>query len=153
MAAGQAVAGSHMTDLHTPAKLFQEGFQSMAIGSTSEETAAKGSVAAAVLLLSRISSSNPNTSLAYGGFLLILLQNVLLPESQVIFSKAILNIFIFKNIFIRIIIQIRIEKKRRDLGLSRLKLTFNIFKKQKRKDFVFKYLRIKKPTMVKAITL
>ena len=36
------------------------------------------------------------------------------------------------------------EIKRRKLGLPRAKFKFNIFRKEEKKDFVFKYLRFKK---------
>lgn len=54
-----------------------------------------------------------------------------------------LKIYVIKNILIRVITEIRIEKKRRKLKLPR-KLKFNIFKNEEKKDFIFKYLRFKK---------
>ena len=74
---------------------------------------------------------------------MVLAQNVLLPGSQVIFSKGLLKIFIIKNILIRVITEIRIEK-RRNLGLPRARFKFNIFRNKEKKDFVFKYFRFKK---------
>jgi len=74
----------------------------------------------------------------------VLAQNVLLPGSQVIFSKGLLKIYIIKNILIRVITEIQIERKRRKLRLPRARFKLNLFKKQKKKDFAFKYLRFKK---------
>lgn len=95
--------------------------------------------------MSGVSSENPNASLTFGGFLLVLVQNVLMPGSQVIFfSQGLIKFYLIKNILIRVITEIRIERKRRRLKLPRPKFKFNIFKKQEKKDFVFKYLRFKK---------
>ncbi len=69
---------------------------------------------------------------------------MLLPGSQVIFSQVLLKIFVIKNILIRVITEIRIEKRRKELKLSRAKFKFNIFRNKEKKDFVFKYYRFKK---------
>lgn len=76
--------------------------------------------------------------------MLVLAQNVLLPGSHVIFSKGLLKIYVIKNILIRVVTEIGVEIKRRKLGLTRAKFKFNIFRKEEKKDFVFKYLRFKK---------
>jgi hypothetical protein len=76
--------------------------------------------------------------------LLVLTQNVLLSGSQVIFSKGLCKIYIVKNILIRVITEIRIERKRKKLKLPRARLKFNIFIKKQNKDFVFKYPRFQK---------
>ena len=144
MAIGQAVVGSKFVDPTAPAKLFVQGFESLTNASSPEEAASRGTIAAAVLILSSLSSEDPNASLTFGGFLLVLAQNVLLPGSQVIFSKGLLKIYVIKNILIRVITEIRIERKRRKLKLPRARFKFNIFRKQEKKDFVFKYLRFKK---------
>ena len=95
-------------------------------------------------LNSSLSSSDANTSLTFGGFLLVLTQNVLLPGSQIIYSKGLVKIYVTINLFIRILTEVRIEKKIRHLKLKRAKFKFNIFKKQEQKDFVIKYFRFKK---------
>ena len=77
----------------------------------------------------------------------MLAQNVLLPGSQFIFSKGLFKIYVIKNILIRVITEIQVEKKRKKLGLARARFKFNIFRKQENKDFVFKYLRFKKRKM------
>jgi len=112
--------------------------------SSPEEAASRYIIAAAVLILSNSSSQDSNTSLAFGEFLIILAQNVLMLSSQVIFSKGLLPFYIINNILIRIITEIKIERKRRKQKLPRAKFKFNIFKKEEKKDFVFKYPRFKK---------
>lgn len=144
MAIGQAVVGSKFVDPTAPAKLFVQGVESLTNASSPEEAASRGTIAAAVLILSSLSSEDPNASLTFGGFLLVLAQNVLLPGSQVIFSKGLLKFYVIKNILIRVITEIRIERKRRKLRLPRARFKFKIFRKQEKKDFVFKYLRFKK---------
>ena len=144
IAVGQAVIGSKFADPAAPAKLFVQGFESLATASSPEEAASRGTVAAATLILSAVSSGNPNVSLTFGGFLLVLAQNLLSPGSQVIFSKGLLRILVIKNILIRVITEIRVERKRRELGLPRAKLNFNIFRKENEKDFTFKSFRFKK---------
>jgi hypothetical protein len=95
-----------------------------------------GLIGAAVLILSGLSSEDPNSSLSFGGFLIVLAQNVLQPGSQVIFSKGSLKIYLIKNILIRVVTEIRVEIKRIKLGLPRAKfkfkskdIKFNIFRK------------------------
>jgi hypothetical protein len=144
MAIGQAAIGSKFVDPTAPAKLFSQGFESLLVASTPEEAASRGTIAAATLILSAASSGDPNVSMAFGGFLLLLVQNILLPGSQVIFSNGLLKIYIIKNILIRVIIEIRSEIKRKKLGLPRSRFKLNLFKKKEERDFVFKYLRFKK---------
>ena len=144
IAIGQAVVGSKFVDPTAPAKLFMQGVESLNNASTPEEAASRGTIAAAAMILSSLSSEDPNTSLTFGGFLLVLAQNVLLPGSHVIFSKGLLKIYVIKNILIRVVTEIGVEIKRRKLGLTRAKFKFNIFRKEEKKDFVFKYLRFKK---------
>ena len=88
IAIGQAVVGSKFVDPTAPAKLFMQGVESLNNASTPEEAASRGTIAAAAMILSSLSSEDPNTSLTFGGFLLVLAQNVLLPGSHVIFSKS-----------------------------------------------------------------
>ena len=144
IAIGQAVVGSKFVDPTAPAKLFMQGVESLNNASTPEKAASRGTIAAAAMILSSLSSEDPNTSLTFGGFLLVLAQNVLLPGSHIIFSKGLLKIYVIKNILIRVVTEIGVEIKRRKLGLTRAKFKFNIFRKEEKKDFVFKYLRFKK---------
>ena len=115
IAIGQAVVGSKFVDPAAPARLFVQGVESL-----------------------------NNASLTFGGFLIVLAQNVLLPGSHVIFSKGLVKIYVIKNILIRVVTEIGVEIKRRNLGLPRAKFKFNIFRKEEKKNFVFKYLRFKK---------
>ena len=110
IAIGQA-AGSRLVDLAAPVKLFIQGLKSLTSASSPEEAASRGSIAPDALILSSVSSQDANASLAFGGFLLVLAQNILAPGSQVIFSKGLVKIYVIKNILIRIITEIRIEKK------------------------------------------
>jgi hypothetical protein len=144
MAIGQAVVGSKFVDPTAPAKLFVQGVESLTSASSPEEAANRGTIAATVLILSSLSSEDPNASLTFGGFLLVLAQNVLLPGSQVIFSNGLLKFYVLKNILIRVITEIRIERKIRKLKLPRARFKFKIFRKQENKDFIFKYCRFKK---------
>lgn len=144
IAIGQAAVGSKFIDPGAPAKLFGQGVESLTTASSPEEAASRGTIAAAVLIISSLSSKDPNASLAFGGFLLVLAQNVLLPGSQVIFSKIFLKVYVIKNLLIRVITEIRVERKKRKLGLPRPRLKFNIFKNKQKQDFIFKYLRFKK---------
>jgi len=109
MAIGQAVVGSKFVDPTAPAKLFVQGVESLTNASSPEEAASRGTIAAAVLILSSLSSEDPNASLTFGGFLLVLAQNVLLPGSQVILSKGLLKFYVIKNILIRVITEIQVE--------------------------------------------
>lgn len=142
VAVGDAVARSNV-DLAAPSKYFLHSLEALATASTPQEAANRGVVAAAVLILSGVSSADPNASLTFGGFLLVLTQNILSPGSQVILSKGLLGIFVIKNILIRGITEIRIERKWRELGLPRVKFKFNVFKKEEKKDYTFKYFRFK----------
>jgi len=144
IAIGQAVVGSQSVDPIAPAKLFIQGIESLVNASSPEEAASRGTIAAAVLILSSLSSTDPNTSLTFGGFLLVLAQNVLLPGSQVIFSRGLVKTYVITNLFIRILTEVRIEKKIKRLNLKRAKFKFNIFRKQEQKNFVVKYFRFKK---------
>lgn len=144
IAIGQAVAGSKFVDPTAPAKLFGQGLESLITASSPEEAPSRGTIAAGVLILSSLSSEDPNASLTFGGFLLVLAQNVLLPGSQVIFSKGLLRILVIKNILIRVITEIRFEKRRRKLKWPRPKLRHYIFGKKRNKEFIFKYPRLKK---------
>ena len=69
IAIGQAVIGSKFADPAAPAKLFVQGFESLASASTPEEAASRGTLAATVLILSSVSSGNPNVSLTFGAVL------------------------------------------------------------------------------------
>ena len=144
IAIGQAVVGSKFVDPAAPARLFVQGVESLNNASTPEEAASRGAIAAAALILSSLSSEDPNASLTFGGFLIVLAQNVLLPGSHVIFSKGLVKIYVIKNILIRVVTEIGVEIKRRKLGLPRAKFKFNIVRKEEKKNFVFKYLRFKK---------
>ena len=55
-----------------------------------------------------------------------------------------LKIFVVKNILIRVISEIEIERRRREIRLPRAKFKFNIFRNKEKKDFIFKYFRFKK---------
>jgi hypothetical protein len=145
IAIGQAVVGgSRSIDPATPAKLFIQRVESLINAPSPEEAASRGTIAAAVIILASLSSEDPNVSLTFGGFLLILAQNVLLPGFQVIFPKGLVKVYLATNLLIRIVTEVRIERKIRKLKLTRAKFKFNIFKKQGEKNFVFKYLRFKK---------
>ena len=72
IAIGQAVAGSKFVDPTAPAKLFGQGLESLITASSPEEAASRGTIAAGVLILSSLSSEDPNASLTFGGFLLVL---------------------------------------------------------------------------------
>ena len=63
---------------------------------------------------------------------LLLVHNVLAPGSQIVFSKSLCKIYIAKNILIRIITEVKVERKRRALGLPRPKFKINMFKKQEK---------------------
>ena len=54
MAIGQAVAGSKFVDPTAPAKLVVQGFESLTNASSPEEAASRGTIAAAVLILSSV---------------------------------------------------------------------------------------------------
>ena len=145
IAIGQGVVGSKFVDPTTPAKLFIEieGVESLITAPSPEEAASRGTIAAAVLILSSLSSEDPNSSLTFRGFLLILAQNVLLPGSQVIFSKDLVTIYVIKNILIRIITEIRIEIKIRNLKLPRSRFKFNIFRTQEKKTLFLNVFDLK----------
>ena len=64
-----------------------------------------------------------------------------MPGSQAVFSKGSLIIYIINNILIRVITEILVECRRRELKLP---FKFNIFRKEEKRDFVFKYPRFKK---------
>jgi hypothetical protein len=145
IAIGQCVVGSSVNSM-APGKLFLQGVASLATASTPIEAATKESTATAVLIISSVASEDVNASLTFGGFLIILTQNVLLSGSQFFFPKNLYKIYIIKNILIRVITEIRIERKKKKLNLPRARLKFNIFIKKQNKDegFVFKYFRFKK---------
>lgn len=144
MVVAQTAAGSKTFDPTSPSKLFVQGLDSLANASSPEEAASKGTIAAAILIISSISSKDPNVSLTFGGFLILLVQNVLLPGSQIILPTGLLQIYFISKGLIRVIAEIRVERLRRKLKLPRAKFKWNIFKKKENKDFVFKCLRFKK---------
>ena len=63
IAIGQAAIGSKFVDPVAPAKLFVQGVESLTTASSPEEAASRGTIAAAVLILSSLSSEDPNASL------------------------------------------------------------------------------------------
>ena len=69
IAIGQAAAGSKFVDPVGPVSLFAQGVESLTSASTPEEAASRGIVVASVLILSGLSSADPNASLTFGGFL------------------------------------------------------------------------------------
>lgn len=148
IAVGQAAVGSNFVDLAGPSKLFVEGLQALNNASSPEEAAARGTVAAAALAVSAAASGDANASLTYGGFLIVFMQNILLlgggGSQAMIISNTVLKIHLLFKLFIRIVTEIRIERKRLKLNLPRAKFKFNLFRREKRRDFVFKYPRIKK---------
>jgi len=77
MAIRQAVVGSKFVDPIAPAKLFVQVVELLTNASSPEEAASRGTIAAAVLIFSSLSSKDPNASLTFVGFLLVLAQNVL----------------------------------------------------------------------------
>ena len=141
---GQAVVGSKFVDTSAPAKLFLQGVESLTTAFSLEEAASRYTIAAAVLIISSLCSEDLNASLTFGRFLVVLVQNVLLTGSQVIFSKGLLKIFVIKNILIRVITEIQIERRQIKLGLPRAKFKFNIFRNKEKKDFVSKDIKFKK---------
>ena len=72
IAIGQVASGSKFVDPTAPAKLFVKGFESLTAAATPEEAASRGTIAAAILVLSSLSSKDPNASLTFGGFLIVL---------------------------------------------------------------------------------
>lgn len=145
MAVGQCAVGSKFVDPVAPGKLFLQGVESLTTASTPEEATSRGTVAAAVLILSSLSSKDPNASLTFGGFLIVLIQQVLLPGSQIfLFSTGPFKIYFISRILMRVVTEIRIERLRRKLKLPRAKFNFKLFKKEEPRDFVFKYPRLKK---------
>jgi len=75
----------------------------------------------------------------------VLVENVLLAGFQAaIFSNGLLKICIINHILIRIITEIRIERKRKRLKLPRARFKLNIFRKEEPEDFVLKYPRFQK---------
>ena len=147
MAVGQCAVGSKFVDPTAPGKLFVKGFESLTTASTPEEAASRGTVAAAVLILSSLSSKDPNASLTFGGFLIVLIQQVLLPGSgsQVfLFSTGPFKIYVICRILMRVVTEIRVERLRKKLKLPRARFNFKLFKKEKPRGLVFKYPRLKK---------
>ena len=134
IAIGQAAVGSRFVDPCAPKQLFLQGLESLATASSPVEAATKGTITASLLVLSSAASADPNASLTFGGFLLVLAQNVLLHGSQFIFSNGLLTIYVINNILIKIITEIRVERKRKQLGLPRARLKFNIFRNIFRKE-------------------
>ena len=83
--------------------------------------------------------------MAFGGFLAVLVQNVLLKGSQCFLPPIVVRGYIVGRILFRIVIEIMVEKKRRELKLPlKLPKLSNLFKKQPKQDFVFKRLSIRR---------
>lgn len=143
IAIGQAAVGSQFVDPYGPKRLFLQGVESLSTAKTPEEAASRGMVAAAVLLFSGLSAEDPNASLTFGGFLIILVQNVLFPTSQCLCFMYPIAAFRLYAILIKGVTELRIEKQRRKFNLPRVKLNFNIFRKQNQ-DLTLKYIRFKK---------
>ena len=59
---------------------------------------------------------------------------------------------VINNILIRITTKIRVEEKRKQLKLPRARFKFNIFRKEEKRDFVFKYPPQFKKTNVKILS-
>ena len=94
-------------------KIILQGVESLATASTCEEAASRGTIPAAVLIISSLSSKDPNTSITFGGFLIILVQNVLLPGSHFIVPESLFKTYLIKNPLIRGIAEVQVERKRR----------------------------------------
>lgn len=116
----------------------------MSTASSPEEAIQTGSVAIEALILSNAAASDSNASLVYGGFLLVLLQNVIILGSQIYVSKTLLPVLLINKLMMRIVTEIRCEVKRKKLKLPRPKLKDYFFKNRKNKDFCFKYYRMRR---------
>lgn len=64
--------GAGFVDPKSPADLFMKGVNSLSEANTPEEACSRGIIAVSVLLLWSVSSKDPNTSMTYAGFLLVL---------------------------------------------------------------------------------
>ena len=91
--------------------------------------------------MSAVSSKDSNTSLTFAGFLIMLVQNVLAPGSQLLFPINLFKLYSIKKILSILIVEIQVEIKRRKLKLPWVRPKFNIFKKKENQDFIFKYPR------------
>ena len=133
IAVALSVVGAKFVDPTGPAKLFAEGWESLSTASNPEEAISGGTIAVTALFMAGASSKDANASASFAGFLMVFAQNLLLPGCQAIFfSKGLVRMYVFNKILFRIITEIRVERKRRELGLPRAKLKFhlNIFKKE-----------------------
>jgi len=132
IAAAQVVSEAKFINPLGPSELLYKGMVALATASTVEEAASRGIIAAAVLVMSGLATNDPNTSLTFGGFLIVLVQNVLSPGFHAFRPPVLIQIYIAKNILIRIITEIRVERKRKELKLPRakFKFKFSLFKNQ-----------------------
>lgn len=139
IAIGQTVVGSKFIDPVAPVQLFAQGIKSLSEARTPEEAISRGTIGAAILICSGVASKDQDASLTFAGFLVVVCQNVLFPGAQTVLSVNLLRISVIKNILVRIVTEIEVEQKRKKLGLPRakLKLRFNLFRKEKRKKIYF----------------
>ena len=149
-AIGQAAVGSHFVDPFAPKEFFLKSVEELTTTSSPEEAFAKGTVAAATIILSAAASADPNASLTFGGFLIVLVQNVLFPGALAIFVPNLGIVYLLKKFIIRLVAEIRVERKRKKLNLPKtsiLKILKDIlknFRNKEQKAFIFKYYRFKK---------
>lgn len=140
IAIGQTIA-QKVVNVEAPVLLFQKGMDSLATATDPLDASAKGCVAIGALMFSGIASKDAQSSAAWAAFILAVTENVLFPGSQLVIPPYTVKIYSITKIIIRLVAEIRVERKRRKLGLPRKLFNFNT---KNRKDLNFRVWRFKK---------
>jgi hypothetical protein len=113
LAITQSVVGSRFPDSLSSAKVFVEGVDTLSTALTPEKAISRGSAALGILILSGFSAEDSSVSLTFAGFLAVLIERVLSPGSHLVFSRNLFKFYLVKNITVRLITEIGVERKRR----------------------------------------
>jgi hypothetical protein len=150
IAIGQAVAGDGINtlDVNAPLVLAKHGMESLASASSPAEVATRGTIALATIIVSGVSTRDPNVSMAFGSFIVVLCQQILFPGAQcaLIVNGLFLPLLVVKTVVGPLILEAQVEVLRRKYKLPRKLPKFrDIFKRKKNEqEFCYYVPTIKK---------
>lgn len=132
-----------------PVNLFLKGVESLATAENAQDASLRGLVALGTIIVGGAATGDKDAATVFGALFVALNERVFFPGSQgvilcvPVFFKGVLVL----KILIRIVTEIRVEKRRRELNLPLPKFKFNFFSRKKWKDYIFKAPRLKKYTL------
>lgn len=145
IAIGQAVAGDGINtiDVNAPLVLAKHGMESLASASSPAEAATRGTIALATIVLSGVSTGDPNVSMAFGSFIVVLCQQILFPGAQctLVVNGLYLPLLIVRTVAVPLILEVQVEFLCRKYKLPRKFPKFrDIFKRKKNEQLICYYV-------------